>query len=54
MLDGWLVDERDADQLPGLEEAGIRAAAVPLMMTDHDATAAMAAAAVSLVTAGPA
>lgn len=51
VLDGWLVDERDAAQLPRLEQAGIRAAAVPLMMSDHDATAAMAAAAVSLVTA---
>jgi LPPG:FO 2-phospho-L-lactate transferase len=50
VLDGWLVDERDADQLPRLHDAGIRAAAVPLMMADHDATAAMAAAAVSLVT----
>ena len=54
VLDGWLVDERDAGQLAGLEAAGIRAAAVPLMMSDHDATAAMAAAAVSLVTPGPA
>ena len=53
MLDGWLVDERDAGQLAGLEQAGIRAAAVPLMMSGHDATAAMAAAAVSLVTDGP-
>lgn len=52
VLDGWLVDERDADQLPRLEEVGIRAQAVPLMMTDHDATARMAAAAVSLVATG--
>jgi len=35
-----------------LSPAGLRAAAVPLMMTDPDATAAMAAAAVSLVTPG--
>ncbi|SDC23054.1 2-phospho-L-lactate transferase [Nocardioides lianchengensis] len=49
VLDGWLVDERDADQLDRLHEAGLAAAAVPLMMTDHDATAAMAAAAVELV-----
>lgn len=48
VLDGWLVDERDADQVPLLEQAGLRARAVPLMMTDHDATAAMAAAAVAL------
>ncbi len=49
VLDGWLVDETDADQLPGLHEAGLAAAAVPLYMTDHDATAAMAAAAIELV-----
>ncbi|WP_456237788.1 2-phospho-L-lactate transferase [Nocardioides anomalus] len=49
VLDGWLVDESDADQLPGLEEAGLAAAAVPLFMTDHDATATMAAAAIRLV-----
>jgi len=49
VLDGWLVDERDAAQIARLEAAGIRAAAVPLMMTDHDATAAMAAAAIGLV-----
>lgn len=48
VLDGWLVDERDADAVAGLEESGIRSAAVPLMMTDHDATAAMAAAAIGL------
>jgi LPPG:FO 2-phospho-L-lactate transferase len=49
VLDGWLVDESDADQLDGLRGAGLAAAAVPLMMTDDDATAAMAAAAVELV-----
>jgi LPPG:FO 2-phospho-L-lactate transferase len=49
VLDGWLVDERDADQLGRLQDAGLAAAAVPLMMTDHDATAAMAAAAIGLV-----
>jgi LPPG:FO 2-phospho-L-lactate transferase len=49
VLDGWLVDESDADQLAGLHEAGLSAAAVPLYMTDHDATAAMAAAALELV-----
>ena len=50
VLDGWLVDTRDADQLTRLEDVGLRARAVPLMMTDLDATAAMAAAAVGLVT----
>ena len=49
VLDGWLVDERDAEQLPRLAAAGLAAEAVPLMMTDHAATAAMAAAAVRLV-----
>jgi LPPG:FO 2-phospho-L-lactate transferase len=49
VLDGWLVDESDADQLPGLHDAGLAAAAVPLFMTDVDATAEMAAAAVELV-----
>ncbi len=49
ILDGWLVDERDAHHVAAVEEAGIACAAVPLMMTDHDATAAMAAAAIKLV-----
>lgn len=50
VLDGWLVDISDADQVAQVQEAGISCAAVPLMMTDHDATAAMAAAAIALVT----
>ena len=49
LLDGWLVDERDADDVARVEAAGIPCRAVPLMMTDHDATAAMAAAALQLV-----
>lgn len=49
LLDGWLVDERDADAVPGLQVAGLDADAVPLMMTSPAATAAMAAAAVDLV-----
>ena len=49
VLDGWLVDERDADSVERVQAEGIACAAVPLMMTDHDATAAMAAAAVRLV-----
>lgn len=48
ILDGWLVDTVDAGSLARIEAAGIRARAVPLMMTDHDATAAMVAAAVDL------
>lgn len=49
VVDGWLVDAVDAASLPALEAAGLRAAAVPLWMHDLDATAAMAAAAIELV-----
>jgi LPPG:FO 2-phospho-L-lactate transferase len=49
VLDGWLVDERDADQVDRVAAAGIATRAVPLMMTSPDATAAMAAAAIGLV-----
>ena len=49
ILDGWLVDDTDADEVGRVEAAGIPCRAVPLMMTDRDATAAMAAAAVDLV-----
>ena len=46
VLDGWLVDTRDADHVGrGARGRASPARAVPLMMTDHDATAAMAAAA---------
>ena len=48
VLDGWLVDETDADQVERIAAGGIACRAVPLMMTDHDATAAMAAMAVTL------
>ena len=48
VLDGWLVDDADAGLLPRLEQAGLRAAARPLLMTDHDATADMAEAALEL------
>lgn len=49
VLDGWLVDEQDADQVPRIRDGGIACAAVPLMMTDPGATAAMARAAMELV-----
>jgi LPPG:FO 2-phospho-L-lactate transferase len=49
VLDGWLVDTVDAAGVAELEAAGIRAIAVPLMMTDLGATAAMARAAIDLV-----
>ncbi|WP_232679499.1 2-phospho-L-lactate transferase [Nocardioides sp. R-C-SC26] len=48
VLDGWLIDSRDHDAVEEIRAAGIACDAVPLMMTDHDATAAMAAAAVAL------
>jgi LPPG:FO 2-phospho-L-lactate transferase len=48
VLDGWLVDTADASVVPRLEAAGLRTVAVPLLMTDHDATAAMVAQALGL------
>ncbi len=49
LLDGWLVhDGADADAVAPLEALGIAARAVPLLMTDLEATAAMAAAALDL------
>ena len=49
ILNGWLIDSSDAAELAILEDAGVKAAAVPLWMTDHDATAAIARAALDLV-----
>ncbi|GAA2928434.1 2-phospho-L-lactate transferase [Streptomyces thioluteus] len=48
LLDGWLVDTVDADRTADVEAAGIRCRAVPLMMTDTEATARMAAEALAL------
>ncbi|MFB6440434.1 2-phospho-L-lactate transferase [Streptomyces sp. NPDC056411] len=48
LLDGWLVDSVDEGAVTEVEAAGIRCRAVPLMMTDLDATAAMARAALAL------
>jgi LPPG:FO 2-phospho-L-lactate transferase len=48
LLDGWLIDESDAGQVAGIEAAGIRCRAVPLLMRDLDATAAMAKTALEL------
>ena len=42
LLDGWLVDERDAEAVARVESAGIASRAVPLLMTDVEASAAMA------------
>lgn len=51
LLDGWLVDTADADAVAPVEAAGISCRAVPLMMTDLEATAAMARAALELAEA---
>ncbi|MER7521129.1 2-phospho-L-lactate transferase [Streptomyces sp. NPDC126499] len=48
LLDGWLVDTVDAGTVADVEATGIRCRAVPLMMTDLDATAAMAREALAL------
>jgi LPPG:FO 2-phospho-L-lactate transferase len=49
LLDGWLVhDESDAAAVDELAPLGIATRAVPLLMTDLDATAAIAAAALEL------
>ncbi|KIF06567.1 2-phospho-L-lactate transferase [Streptomyces sp. RSD-27] len=48
LLDGWLVDTSDADAVDAVTAAGIACRAVPLMMTDPAATAAMARAALEL------
>jgi LPPG:FO 2-phospho-L-lactate transferase len=48
LLDGWLVDDLDKAGADELAEEGWPARALPLMMTDLDATAAMAQAAVDL------
>jgi LPPG:FO 2-phospho-L-lactate transferase len=49
VLDGWLVDESDADGVRRVADAGLACRAVPLLMADVESTAAMAAAAVGLV-----
>ena len=49
VIDGWLVDSTDAGLVGRVEALGIACRAVPLMMTDPAATAAMAAAALELV-----
>ena len=48
IVDGWLVDTVDAGLVERVEAAGIRSRAVPLMMTDHDATANMVLVALEL------
>jgi LPPG:FO 2-phospho-L-lactate transferase len=48
LLDGWLVDTADAPSVPAVEAAGIACRAVPLLMRDPGATAAMARAGLEL------
>ncbi|GAA3625804.1 2-phospho-L-lactate transferase [Streptomyces chitinivorans] len=48
LLDGWLVDTADSGAVPEVEAAGIRCRAVPLLMTDVEATARMAREALGL------
>jgi LPPG:FO 2-phospho-L-lactate transferase len=49
VLDAWLVDTVDGPEVERVQAAGIGCRAVPLLMTSPEATAQMAAAAVSLV-----
>jgi LPPG:FO 2-phospho-L-lactate transferase len=49
VLDGWLVDTVDEADVTRVREAGLACAAVPLLMTSPEATAAMASAALDLV-----
>ncbi|MET0930372.1 MAG: 2-phospho-L-lactate transferase [Aeromicrobium sp.] len=42
VLDGWLVDTSDADQLTAIEAAGLVGRAVPLYMSDDETTAQLA------------
>jgi LPPG:FO 2-phospho-L-lactate transferase len=50
VLDGWLVDQVDAAAVANVPDVSVRA--VPLLMSDLDATAAMARAALDLAGAG--
>ena len=50
LLDGWLVDTSDADAVGDVEALGVSCRAVPLLMSDVEAAAAMARAALELVT----
>ncbi|MGL5825603.1 MAG: 2-phospho-L-lactate transferase [Nocardioides sp.] len=53
LLDGWLVDTSDSAAVPELTRSGIAARAVGLLMSDDATTAAIARAAVELVTPRP-
>jgi LPPG:FO 2-phospho-L-lactate transferase len=51
LLDGWLVDDQDAGLVDRVTAAGIACRAVPLLMTDLEATGAMVRAALDLAVA---
>jgi len=51
ILDGWLVDTSDAQNVKEIEAAGIACRSVPLFMTDVSATAKMAEQAIDLARA---
>jgi len=51
LIDGWLVDESDADGVGALHDAGIVARAMPLLMRDRESSAAIAKAALQLAKA---
>lgn len=53
ILDAWVVDTADADSVADIEALGIASVAVPLLMTDLEATAAIAQAAIDLVGVRP-
>lgn len=53
LLDAWLVDDSDAAAVGTIEALGIRARAVPLLMTDTSATTSIARAALDLVDIRP-
>ena len=48
VLDGWLVDDADADAVAPVRAAGVEARALPLIMADEATTAAIARAALDL------
>ncbi|GAB2748576.1 2-phospho-L-lactate transferase [Kitasatospora kifunensis] len=48
LIDGWLVDEADAEAVTEVAASGIPCRAIPLLMSDPAATAAMARAALEL------
>jgi LPPG:FO 2-phospho-L-lactate transferase len=49
LLDGWLIADSDSNRLAEVADLGLLTAAVPLLMSDDNATLAMAEAAIGLV-----